>query len=101
MCDNQHDMQLTHYVYVTTVMLTHEQRRNLSDEIGPERSLLVACSAFCGAKSGYPNPTVKKIPNAVRPRCECGHDDYSLKVENLSQAPPVFGQQTLFAEDGS
>ena len=29
-------------------------------------------------------------------RCEWGKDDYSLKVENLSKAPPQMGQQELF-----
>jgi len=30
---------------------------------------------------------VKKIPKHVLSRCEWGHDDYSLKVENLPKAP--------------
>ena len=34
------------------------------------------------------NLTVKKIPNHVKRRCEWGHDDYSLNVENLPKAPP-------------
>jgi hypothetical protein len=41
-------------------------------------------------------PVVKKILKAVLARCEWGHDDYSLKVENLSKAPKKRGQQTLF-----
>jgi len=41
----------------------------------------------------FQNLTVKKIPNAVLSRCEWGHDDYSLKVENLPQKPPEPGQQ--------
>ena len=36
---------------------------------------------------GLPNLTVKKIPQAVLNKCEWGRDDYSLKVENLPQAP--------------
>ena len=36
----------------------------------------------------WPNLTVKKIPKAVLTRCEWGHDDYSLNVENLPKAPP-------------
>ena len=28
-------------------------------------------------------------------RCEWGHDDYSLDVENLPKAPPKPGQQEL------
>ena len=38
---------------------------------------------------------VKKIPKQVLSRCEWGHDDYSLKVENLPKAPPQKGQQEL------
>jgi adenine-specific DNA-methyltransferase len=58
---------------------------------------------------------VKKIPKQVLSRCEWGHDDYSLQVENLPKAPPAAltpgpspggkggakspGQQGLFGED--
>jgi adenine-specific DNA-methyltransferase len=79
------------FVYVTTASLTHEQLQQLSDEVGPERTLLVLCTAFRAAgKNGadaYPNLTVKKIPKQVLSRCEWGHDDYSLQVENLPKAP--------------
>ena len=98
------------FVYVTTASLTHEQLQQLSDEVGPERSLLVLCTAFRARADAYPNLTVKKIPKQVLSRCEWGHDDYSLQVENLSKAPPsppaplpqageggmVPGQQGLF-----
>lgn len=84
------------FIYTTTANLSHDQLQELSDEVGPERSLLVVCSAFRGRKEGYPNLTVKKIPNAVLSRCEWGKDDYSLKVENLPKAPPEPGQQELF-----
>ena len=84
------------FLYVTTASLRHDQLQQLSDEVGLERSLLVVCSAFRGRKEGYPNLTVKKIPKAVLARCEWGHDDYSLKVENLPKAPPKPGE--LFAE---
>ncbi len=83
------------FLYVTTANLNHDQLQQLSDEVGSERSLLVVCSAFRGRKEGYPNLTVKKIPKAVLARCEWGHDDYSLKVENLPKAPPKPGQQEL------
>jgi len=43
----------------------------------------------------FPNLTVKKIPKQVLSRCEWGHDDYSLKVENLAAAPPKPGQMEL------
>lgn len=86
------------FIYVTTASLNHEQLQQLSDEVGDERSLLVVCTAFRGRKDGYPNLTVKKVPKAVLTRCEWGKDDYSLKVENLPQAPPRLGQHALFEE---
>ncbi len=85
------------FAYVTTASLSHEQLQQLSDEVGSERSLLVLCTAFRG-RGDYPNITVKKIPKQVLSRCEWGHDDYSLQVENLPKAPPELGQQALFGE---
>ncbi|MBF0426432.1 MAG: site-specific DNA-methyltransferase [Magnetococcales bacterium] len=76
------------FLYVTTQTLSAEQLAALSDEVGPERSLLVLCSAFRGVSDRWLNLTVKKIPKAVLAKCEWGHDDYSLKVENLPKAPP-------------
>ena len=76
------------FIYVTTANLNHEQLQQLSDEVGAERSLLVLCTAFRG-RGEYPNLTVKKIPKQVLSRCEWGHDDYSLQVENLPKAPPA------------
>jgi adenine-specific DNA-methyltransferase len=89
------------FIYVTTAHLTHDQLRQLSDEVGPERSLLVLCSAFRSRSDEFPNLTIKKIPKAVLSRCEWGHDDYSLQVENLPQAPPQPGQQDLFVEEAA
>jgi len=79
----------TDFIYVTTQSLTPEQLQALSDEVGEQRSLLVCCSAFRGDANRYPNLTVKKIPKMVLQRCEWGHDDYSLNVENLPQAPEM------------
>jgi len=87
------------FIYVTTQNLNHEQLQALSDEVSEARSLLVLCSAFRGKSDRYPNLTIKKIPNAVLKRCEWGHDDYSLQVENLPKAPPKQGQQNLFDEE--
>jgi adenine-specific DNA-methyltransferase len=93
------------FIYVTTQHLSADQLAELSDEVGTERTLLVLCAAFRVLKDGkerYPNLTVKKIPKQVLARCEWGHDDYSLKVENLPKAlpkPPETdkrGQQSLF-----
>ncbi|HRQ85979.1 MAG TPA: site-specific DNA-methyltransferase, partial [Flavobacteriales bacterium] len=85
------------FIYVTTQHLTAEQLQYLSDEVGPQRSLLVLCTAFKGKAERWPNLTVKKIPMAVLKRCEWNHDDYSLNVENLPVAAqpapePVQGQ---------
>lgn len=77
------------FIYVTTQSLAPEQLHALSDEVGEQRSLLVCCSAFRGDANRFPNLTVKKIPKMVLQRCEWSHDDYSLNVENLPQAPKM------------
>jgi len=87
------------FLYVTTAQLNHDQLQQLSDEVGEGRTLLVLCTAFRGRADRYPNLTVKKIPKQVLSRCEWGHDDYSLQVENLPKAPPKMGQQGLFGEE--
>jgi adenine-specific DNA-methyltransferase len=87
------------YIYVTTQNLSHDQLQALNDEVGQSRSLLILCSAFRGKSDRFPNLTIKKIPNAVLKRCEWGHDDYSLRVENLPKAPPKPGQLPLFGEE--
>jgi len=89
------------FLYVTTASLTHEQLAQLSDEVGLERSLLVLCTSFRARADLYPNLTVKKIPRQVLSRCEWGHDDYSLRVENLPSAPLAPGQLDLFGEEES
>ena len=83
---------------MTTQHLTHEQLLHLSTEVGYDRSLLIMCTTFRGKADGYPNLTIKRIPKTVLSRCEWGHDDYSLKVENLPQAPIEPRQQALLAE---
>ena len=87
------------FIYVTTANLTHGQLQQLSDEVGPDRTLLVLCTAFRARTDRFSNLTVKKIPRAVLARCEWGKDDYSLRVENLPKAPPPKGQMDLFGEE--
>src|SRR5687767_1682753 len=89
----------TDFIYVTTANLSHDQLAQLSDEVGPDRTLLVLCTAFRAKRNQFPNLTIKKIPRAVLSRCEWGHDDYSFQVENLPKAPPASGQQALFSDD--
>jgi adenine-specific DNA-methyltransferase len=98
------------FIYVTTQTLTREQLAALSEEVGPERSLLVCCSAWIGDADEWPNLSLKKIPNAVEKRCEWGHDDYSLQIQALPtverepepEAPAgrEAAQPTLFAQGG-
>lgn len=88
------------FIYVTTQHLTVAQLQQLSDEVGLNQTLLVLCPSFRGKADRWPNLTVKKIPKAVLTRCEWGHDDYSLKVENLPKAPKKPGQQSLFDAEG-
>lgn len=75
------------FIYVTTQTLTREQLAHLSEEVGPDRSLLVCCSAYRANPAEFPNLTLKKIPHAVLNRCEWGRDDYSLAVSQLPSAP--------------
>ncbi|MBW2168950.1 MAG: site-specific DNA-methyltransferase, partial [Deltaproteobacteria bacterium] len=77
----------TDFLYVTTQFMSKEMLTSLSDEVGPERSLLICCSAFRCDPGQFPNLTIKKIPKAVLKKCEWGHDDYSLEIMNLPKAP--------------
>ena len=83
------------YIYVTTNYLKAEHLRALSELVGTERSLLICCKGFSSGVK-LPNLTVKKIPKAVLDKCEYGHDDYSLNVENLPMAAPEYSQNELF-----
>lgn len=72
----------TDYIFVTTQTMTADMLQKLSDEVGPDRSLLVMCKAF-RSKREWANLTVKKIPKAVLAKCEWGQDDYSLAIKEL------------------
>ncbi len=74
------------FIFVTTANLTHDQLRAISEDVGPERTLLICCKAFNARADAFDNLTVKKIPQAVLTRCEWGRDDYSLRI---AEAPPV------------
>ena len=75
------------FIYVTTQSLTHDALKKLSEEVGPERTLLICCKAYSARVAAFPNLTLKKIPQAVLTKCEWGRDDYSLRVVNLPAAP--------------
>lgn len=76
----------TDFIFVTTVSMTHAALKKLSEDVGPDRSLLVCCSAFNANADAFDNLTIKKIPHAVLSKCEWGHDDYSLNVASLPMA---------------
>jgi len=84
----------TDFLYVTTQFMSKEMLTRLSDEIGPERSLLVCCSAFRCDPGQFSNLNIKKIPKAVLKKCEWDHDDYSLEIQNLPKAPPELEEPT-------
>ncbi|EJF77375.1 hypothetical protein MCO_01290 [Bartonella sp. DB5-6] len=73
----------TDYIYVTTNAMVHEQLRVISEEVGPQRTLLICCSAFDTKPESFENLTLIKIPRAILEKCEWGRDDYSLNVANL------------------
>jgi adenine-specific DNA-methyltransferase len=75
----------TDFIYVTTLALTHDQLRAISEDVGPDRTLLVCCKAFNARVEDFENLTVTKIPHAILSRCEWGKDDYSLKIANLPE----------------
>ena len=90
----------TDFIYVTTQFMSKDMLAKISDEVGPNRSLLICCSAFRCDVSQFENLTVKKIPKAVLKKCEWGHDDYSLEIENLPDAPrEVLERQEAEAAD--
>lgn len=74
------------FIYVTTQTLTQPQLAQISDEVGPERTLLICCGSFRADAAAFTNLTVKKIPKAVLHRCEWGCDDYSLEIAALPEA---------------
>jgi len=78
----------TDFIFVTTQFMSKEMLTKISDEVGPKRSLLICCSAFRCNPIQFSNLTLKKIPKAVLKKCEWGHDDYSLEIKNLPDAPP-------------
>ena len=85
------------FIYVTTQTLNAEQLQALSDEVGENRSLLVCCAAYRGDADRFRNLTLKKIPKMVLSKCEWGHDDYSLNVQNLPMAAPRPAEPSLEA----
>ena len=78
----------TDFIFVTTQNLTKAALTKISEDVGPDRTLLICCKAFRANSDAFENLTIKKIPHAVLQKCEWGHDDYSLNVANLPMAAP-------------
>lgn len=79
------------FIYVTTTNLTQGQLRLISEDVGPDRTLLICCKAFSAKAGAFQNLTVKKIPQTVLASCEWGRDDYSLNIKSLPivEPPPM------------
>lgn len=78
------------FIYVTTQPMTKDQVAAISDEVGPERTLLICCGSHrLNDPQQFPNITVEKIPKSVLEKCEWGKDDYSLKIRNLPVADEI------------
>jgi adenine-specific DNA-methyltransferase len=75
------------FIYVTTSVLTHDQLKVISEEVGKNRTLLICCKAFKANQDVFENLTIRKIPAAVLVKCEWGKDNYSLNVANLQSKP--------------
>lgn len=73
------------FIYVTTASLTASALRGISEDVGPERTLLVCCKAFDAKANAFDNLTLKKIPQSVLANCEWGRDDYSLQISQLPE----------------
>lgn len=68
------------FIYVTPATLTKTQLALLSNEVGPNRSLLVFCGAFSCKVNDFDNLTIEKIPKSVLSKCDWESNDYSLKA---------------------
>ncbi len=91
----------TDFIYVTTQTLSLAQLQILSDEVGEDRTLLICCGAFRCRADRFSNLTIKKIPKMVLSRCEWGHNDYSLNVDNLPQLGKEPERKELFGDESA
>ncbi len=89
----------TDFIYITTAALTHEQLRVISEEVGPNRTLLICCKAFNSNPEAFNNLTIKKIPQSVLTKCEWNKDDYSLNISKLDNAEDEADDSASFEEN--
>jgi adenine-specific DNA-methyltransferase len=48
------------FIYITTQSLTHDALKKLSEELGPDRTLLICCKAFSAREAAFPNLTLSR-----------------------------------------
>ena len=85
------------FIYITTQAITHGMMAALSNDVGPDRHLLICCKAYSGKPDTFENLTVRKIPQAVLNNCEWGRDDYSLRIAALPVVEPSNGNGDAIA----
>ncbi len=88
------------FIYVTTQQLTHDACRRISEDVGPERSLVVCCKAFSANPDSFENLILVKIPSAILTQCEWGRDDYSLNIAKLPLADDDGDEELIRLEGG-
>jgi adenine-specific DNA-methyltransferase len=71
------------FIYITTQAITHGMMAALSNDVGPDRHLLICCKAYSGKPDTFENLTIRKIPHAILSNCEWRRDDYSLRIAAL------------------
>jgi len=74
------------YIYVTTQTLTHDQLEQLSDDVGWNVRSWYCVLLFAETPSAIKISRSRNSQTGSFP-LRMGHDDYSLKVENLPKAP--------------
>jgi adenine-specific DNA-methyltransferase len=88
------------FLLVTTRYMDYASLQDLSEEVGPERTLLVLVKAYDRNGEIFDNLTIDKIPDSVLHLAEWDHDDYSLNVENLPKAAPETERVTAASSAG-
>lgn len=80
------------FIYVTRQEFSASDLADLSRRVGPDRTLLVLCSAFHAPPADLRNLTVRKIAKELMQRGDWDRDDYSLAVapQNNLQADDMW-----------
>ncbi len=89
----------TDYIYSTTQFMTVEALAAIHETMAEGESLLVCCTSFQKeCKQAFPNISIKKIPQMLKDRCECGKDDYSLNIIELPEEE-FEDEEDIYEED--